>query len=398
MRLRAPFFGTVVGRLRFRGVGWWAGLGILALAAGLTLFPQQASAQYGPGPWNNVEDPSDEHLSYTFWFMSPFDPPYVPVPHVGNILYCVSLNILSPSFPLRRSCLDDMREEDRLRREIRHTDHWIQSGVQTAAQMWRTVQTIRDIIQETRGYHDVVSDVISGFGRDQPEATAHKVREASDRFERRLEEVERSQREVSLPEAGHRFEAINRVVQQSLSVAENAQATAARISENAAQARARLSDGRQINIEPIGGGQPSFLDPARRPPLPHDAAADALDFYEAYSGAERPASPSSGASAAASATHGVAFANVDMGPAETVALDDAGGEDEACTIDPDGTEDPSVIFQRAEAQALGAQASATAVSGEIGEQRQQLRAIRAREDEGDWGAGWRAFFTAISHF
>ena len=353
---------------------------LLTIGAGFSLAtPQAASAQY-EADYDNIDDPTDIHVRWR---------------HAWR---CIQFNHLD-SWPLRRQCWADTAEEDRSRREVRAYSRWIATGVMTVSQIWYGVEQIRNVIGESQAYYRQIRTLIAGFDREIPERSLTRIAHASDRFVRRIDQSDMLDAQFEIPNLGDRYEWLQRISQRSLIVAQEAQRSSADLSENVIDMQARLSPDGNVTVHPIGEGSEYFAR-TERPPLAADAPANAHLFYETYSGFARPANGYSGGiqptgdRAAAGMVSGAAtLASLDMSPALLASEE----PEELCAVDPDGTLDPAVIFQRVQVQAAGAQAANYAVAGDVAEHRETLRTIRAREQESLFERVMKAFIYFFTH-
>jgi len=346
------------------------------ILVGLLLLGGGAVAMATPSPvlaqdYSNVDDPTD--LNYGFG--------------LGSIR-CISLRFWRDSFPVRPDCIGDMREEDLSRQEAAVYDRWIAAAVMTYNQLRWGIDQLQNMIQETRALERQVRSIFAGFDRSVPERTVTRIAAATDRFESRINQIEMQDAHYHTTALGTRYDWLDRLAQRSLMLAQSAQENASDVSEQTMRMQARLSEDGQIQAVTIGEGEEMFAL-RERPPLANDAPAGADHFYNTYSGAARPGTAqASGMAFASSGTSAVpegvaSVVSMDLGPAMMAAFDNAGAS-LVCEVDPDGTDDPAVIFQRVQAQAAGAQGSAHVVSGDVREHREQLRAIRAREESSLW--------------
>lgn len=302
----------------------------------------------------------------------------------------------NPGQLLSETCFGDETEERRNRMMVRSSSRWVQAGALMLGHMQAGLEFVKSQYQRAQGIVAEVAVRAEGFG--QPIRGAALVRiAASDTLDRRIIETHlNTLTRYRAANGGERFDVLGLLATGALARAQDAQAEATALADQALALQARLTGGR-VDVLALGSGAAPALLAAGPPPPPADADPATISAEQrqlaalerAFAGSGQSTSPSASAAPVGPAWS-VGAASVSAAPDAPRPSAAAGGA--AATGDlvqcaPEKEELPLVAYQRATVQTKAAEAAAAATTAEVEGQHAQVRATRARERE--YQRSWR---------
>jgi hypothetical protein len=266
------------------------------------------------------------------------------------------------------NCLGNPNEEQNNREVAKRTQHWIMAGLLTAAQLYQGFEYAKSTYQGFKALADDITWMLRGFDKKAPEQSAVRLGYSLDRFDRRMDHLDFLNMSYRSP-IGGRYDAINLMISRSLLTARTTEETALSLSDQAVAMQLRLQGG-QLNVRVVGDEE-SRLAIDSPPPLPLDA----------------PENPGGGMP---SGVAGPGWGPVDgvggpmmIGASNGPMLTGYATESMQCQVPDADDRDSEVIYQRAIAQATGAQAVGGAVAGEALFDQEALRMVAIREEQAE---------------